>query len=236
MEIVTSPSKILARFGDEPLESFYYRREVLNQASENLIGRGVNIFENGGTPTQRQTQFLRSADDLPIGGRPSVVREFGRTAEQIEGLGLEFSFLRSAQHRLGMRTFGCVRPRDVVLTLTMDSHFRTCESRLSFCHLCSGYFAALSGDSESIGILDRAQVSTRRIGVTESVSGLTSVVLGTDTNGGRCKRVRTADSVVFQVASKRFRRSDFGLAREVFLEDRQYGNEIVADCKFNYCF
>ena len=235
-EIVADPRKLLLRFGDEPPERFYYRGELLSQESENLIGRGKNIFENGGTSTQRKVQYLRSLGDVPEGGRPSVVREFQRDSECIEDFGGELSFLRSGRHRLGMRTLGCVRPRDATLTLAMETHFSKCENRLAFCHVCTGYFSAMTGLVENVGVLGRAQVSTRRIVVREGATGLESAIQGSDTNGGRCKRVRTEDSVVFQLASKRFRRSDFGLEKAVFLEDRFYGNEVVADCKFTNLF
>ena len=166
-EIVADPRKLLLRFGDEPPERFYYRGELLSQESENLIGRGKNIFENGGTSTQRKVQYLRSLGDVPEGGRPSVVREFQRDSECIEDFGGELSFLRSGRHRLGMRTLGCVRPRDAALTLAMETHFSKCENRLAFCHVCTGYFSAMTGLVENVGVLGRAQVSTRRIVVRE---------------------------------------------------------------------
>jgi hypothetical protein len=235
-EIVADSRKLLIRFGDEPPERFFYRGETLSQESENLIGRGLNIFENGGNSIQRKVQYLRSLGDIPEGGRPSVVREFQRDSDCFSDCGGELSFLRSGRHRLGMRTLGCVRPRDAALTLAMETHFSKCESRLAFCHVCTGYFSALTGSVENVGVLARAQVSTRRIVVREGVAGLESVIQGSDTNAGSCKRVRTEDSVVFQLASKRFRRSDFGLEKAVFLEDRLYGNEVVADCKFTLLF
>ena len=222
-EIVADPQKLRLRFGDGNPESFFYRREFLNLDSENLSEKGVSIHESGGTEIQRRMRFLRCADGIPEGGRPSVVREFGCDVDRLENLGSELPFLQSGQFRLGMRTLGCVRPRDSALTLGMANHFESCRHRLAFCHLCSAYFAAVTGVEKPVGILDRAQVSTRRIS--------NGRVLGADTNAGSCKRIRIEDPILLTVASKKIRMSDFGLAKKVCLEERRYCNENIADCK-----
>ena len=222
-EIVADPLKLRLRFGDGDPETFFYRREFLNSDSENLGEKGVSIHEGGGTRIQRQMRFLRCADGIPEGGRPSVVREFGCDVDWLENLGSGLPFLQSGQFRLGMRTLGCVRPRDSALTLGLANHFEKCEHRLAFCHFCSAYFAAVTGVEKPVGILDRAQVSTRRIS--------NGRVLGADTNAGSCKRIRIEDPILLTVASKKIRMSDFGLAKKVCLEERRYCNENIADCK-----
>ena len=234
-ECTADPDRIEKRFGDRDPESFFYRREFLNEESELLVEKGIGIFENGGTDYEKQLRLLRIADNVPEGGRPKVVREFFETVDDLEKTGNGLSLLQTGQYCLGMRSFCYVRPRDAALTVAMEGHFEKCSGRVAFCHLCSAVYSAVSGIESKIGILDRAQISTRRI---HRVAPGDCKVLGRDTNTGICKRVRTEDTVLFSIANKKMRRSDFGLSKKVFLEDRQYGNEIIADCKFSkkFCF
>ena len=227
-EYAVDPDRIVQRFGDSAPEPFYYRREFLNQESESLSEKGIGVFENGGTRYERQIRLLRIADGLPEGGRPRIVREFFEKVDDLESTGNGFSLFQTGQYCLGMRSFCYVRPRDAALAVAMENHFEICSGRVAFCHLCSAVYSAVSGQESRIGILDRAQVSTRRI---HRISPGECKILGRDTNSGVCKRVRTEDTVLFSIACKKMRRSDFGLAKRVFLEDRQYGNEIIADCK-----
>ena len=48
-EIVISQKRLAHRFGGDSPEPFYYRHENLNQESEELISKGQEIFENGGS-------------------------------------------------------------------------------------------------------------------------------------------------------------------------------------------
>ena len=226
-EIVADRQRLAQRFGQGDPEAFYYRREFLNQESEVLIEKSLGIFENGGSDYQRKMRLLRCADNVPDGGRPKVVREYFDTVDQIENSGGGFSLLQTGQYCLGMRDI-CVRPRDTALSLALGDHYEKCSNRLSYCHLCSALWSATSGENATVGILSRAQVSTRRI---ERISPGVCRVLGSDTNSGNCKRVRTEDTVLLHLPHKKLRRSDFGLSKKVFLEDRSYGNEVIADCK-----
>ena len=222
-------SRVVKRFGDGDADPFFYRREFLNAESELLAEKGIAIYEGGGSDYEKQLRLLRCADNLPEGGRPKVVREFFEKVEELEKTGNGLSLLQAGQYCLGMRSFCYVRPRDAALTVAMEDHFEKCSGRVTFCHLCSAVYSAVSGAESRIGILDRAQVSTRRI---HRISPGEIKVLGRDTNSGQCKRVRTEDTVLFSVARKKMRRSDFGLSKKVYLEERRYGNEIIADCKY----
>ena len=227
-EIVVDRQRLSQRFGQGDPETFYYRREFLNQESEVLIDKSLGIYEKGGSEYLRRLSLLRCADNVPDGGRPKVVREFFESVDQIENSGDGFSLLQTGQYCLGMRDI-CVRPRDAALSLALENHYEKCANRISYCHLCSALWSATTGENATVGILARAQVSTRRI---ERISPGVCRVLGSDTNSGVCKRVRTEDTVLLALPNKKFRRSDFGLSRKVFLEDRNYGNEVIADCKF----
>ena len=226
-EIVVSQKRLAHRFGGDSPEPFYYRHENLNQESEELISKGQEIFENGGSKYGRRMNLLRSADRVPDSGRPAVVREYFGKVEQIENAENGFSLLQTGQYCLGMRDF-CVRPRDIALALAMEDHIESCVDRLAYCHLCSATATAETGENTVVGILSRAQVSTRRI---HRISPGKCQILGADTNAGICKRVRTEDTVVLSLPHKKFRRSDFGLSKKVFLDSRSYGNEIIADCE-----
>ena len=227
-EIVVDRQRLSQRFGQGDPETFYYRREFLNQESEVLIDKSLGIYEKGGSEYLRRLSLLRCADNVPDGGRPKVVREFFESVDKIENSGDGFSLLQTGQYCLGMRDI-CVRPRDAALSLALENHYEKCANRISYCHLCSALWSATTGENATVGILARAQVSTRRI---ERISPGVCRVLGSDTNSGVCKRVRTEDTVLLALPNKKFRRSDFGLSRKVFLEDRNYGNEVIADCKF----
>jgi hypothetical protein len=209
-EYAVDPDRIIQRFGDSDPEPFFYRREFLNLESESLSEKGIGVYENGGTDYEKRIRLLRLADGLPEGGRPRIVREFFEKVDDLEKTGNGLSMLQTRQYCLGMRSFCYVRPRDAAFTVAMEDHFEKCSGRVTFCHLCSAVFSVVSGSEPRIGILNRAQVSTRRI---HRISPGECKVLGRDTNSGLCKRVRTEDTVLFTMACKKMRRSDFGLAK-----------------------